>query len=248
MKLRALIIDDEHLARLLVKKYCIDCGMIEIVGQATNGFEALQLINDLKPDIIFLDIQMPGLTGFGLLELIDEPPFIVFVTAYDEFAVKAFEKNAVDYLLKPVEYDRFFEAVKKADERVSAKIISKNLTDNLTQLRKDFAPFISSISVKDKGNIVIIKIDDITYFEAMDDYVSIHFKDKKLLKKETLKNLEEKLDPTVFVKIHRSFLINIRFLDKILGDGGENYRAILKNGAQLSVSKSGLQKLKSIIT
>ncbi len=248
MKLKALIVDDESLARSLVKKYCIDSGIVEVAGEARNGMEALSLINELQPDVVFLDIQMPGISGLELLELLETPPFIIFVTAFDEFAVKAFEKNAVDYLMKPVEYERFIDAVNKLISRIAVKNINSEYAASLENLRKDTAPFISTISVKDKGDFVIIKVEDILFFEAMDDYVAIHTKNKKFLKKGTLRNLEEKLDGKIFSRIHRSIILNLSFLDKVLNDGNENYRVILKNGSELPVSRTGFKNLKTIIS
>ncbi|MBK7866627.1 MAG: response regulator [Ignavibacteriales bacterium] len=196
MKIRALIVDDEPLARRLINKYCEDSGMVEVVGQAVNGLDALQKISDLEPELIFLDIQMPGVTGLGMLEMIDEPPLIIFVTAYDEYAVKAFEKNAIDYLLKPVEYERFVAAIHRAHERQSSKELTKEYSLMIENLRKGTSPWIDNIPVKVKGDIVILKVDEISYFEALDDYVVIRVGTKKLLKKQTLKILRRNLTPT----------------------------------------------------
>lgn len=166
MKIKALIVDDEPLARRLINKYCEDSGMVEVVGQAVNGLDALQKISDLEPELLFLDIQMPGVTGLGMLKMIDEPPLIIFVTAYDEYAVKAFEKNAIDYLLKPVEYERFVAAIHRAQERQSSKKLTKEYSLMIENLRKGTSPWIDNIPVKVKGDIVILKVDEISYFEA----------------------------------------------------------------------------------
>ncbi len=248
MNLKALIVDDESLARSLVRRYCLDSGIVDVAGEATNGIEALKLINELQPDVVFLDIQMPGISGLGLLELLEDPPFIIFVTAYDEFAVKAFEKNAVDYLLKPVEYERFVDSVNKLIDRIAVRNINSEYAASLENLRKETAPFVSTISVKEKGDFIIIKVEEILFFEAMDDYVAINTKNKKFLKKGTLRNLELKIDPKQFCRIHRSFILNLDFLYKVLNDGNENYRVILKNSGELPVSRSGFKILKTIIS
>lgn len=247
MKIKALIVDDEPLARRLINKYCEDCGMVDVVGQAVNGLDALQKISDLEPELLFLDIQMPGVTGLGMLEMIDEPPLIIFVTAYDEYAVKAFEKNAIDYLLKPVEYDRFVAAIHRAQSRQSSKKLSKEYSLMIENLRKGPSPWIVSIPVKVKGDIVILKVDEISYFEALDDYVGIRIGTKKLLKKQTLKNLEKRLNPSKFIRIHRSFIINVKSLNKVITESGGNYSVLLADGTVLPVSRSGYQKLKEII-
>jgi two-component system LytT family response regulator len=246
MKIRALIVDDEPLARRLINKYCEDSGMVEVVGQAVNGLDALQKISDLEPQLLFLDIQMPGVTGLGMLEMIDEPPLIIFVTAYDEYAVKAFEKNAIDYLLKPVEYDRFVAAINRAFERLSSKELTKEYSAMIENLRKGTSPWIDNIPVKVKGDIVILKVDEILYFEALDDYVGIRVGTKKLLKKQTIKDLEKKLNPSKFIRIHRSFIINVKSLHKVITDEGGNYGVLLEDGTVLPVSRSGYRKLKSL--
>jgi two-component system LytT family response regulator len=245
MKIRALIVDDEPLARRLISKYCNDSGLIEVVGEAVNGIDALQKISDLEPHLLFLDIQMPGVTGLGMLEMIDDPPLIIFVTAYDEYAVKAFEQNAIDYLLKPVEYARFVAAVKRASERHVSKNLTEEYSHIIENFRKGNSPWINNIPVKVKGDIVILKVDEILYFEAMDDYVVIRVGTKKILKKQTLKNLEEKLDPSKFIRIHRSYLINRSSLHKIITESNGNYGVLLTDGTVLPVSKTGYRNLKN---
>lgn len=244
MKIKALIVDDEPLARRLINKYCEDCGMVEVVGQAVNGLDALQKISDLEPQLIFLDIQMPGVTGLDMLEMIDDPPLIIFVTAYNEYAVKAFEKNAIDYLLKPVEYERFVAAIHRALERQSSKELTKEYSLMIENLRKGNSPWINNIPVKIKGDIVILKVEEISYFEALDDYVGIRVGTKKILKKQTLKNLEKKLNPTKFIRIHRSFIINVKSLHKVINEEGGNYGVLLEDGTVLPVSRSGYRNLK----
>ncbi len=243
--LRALIVDDEPLARALIRKYCIDSGLVEVAGEAGNGIEALQKIEELNPDLVYLDIQMPGITGIALPDLIDEPPMIIFTTAYDEYAVKAFEKNALDYLLKPVDYDRFMSATQKASEKLASDRLLDDYRKGLAELNSGTGTYLTTIAVKHRGDIVLIKTTDITHFEAMDDYVTIHLKGKKYLKKGTLKALEGKLDPAGFVRIHRSYIVNLTFADKLKKDSEGSDVLLMNDGTTLPVSASGLGNLKN---
>ncbi len=243
--LRALIVDDEPLARALIRKYCSDSGIVEVAGEAGNGNEALKKIDELKPDLVYLDIQMPGISGIALPDLLDDPPMIIFTTAYDEYAVKAFEKNALDYLLKPVEYDRFVSATQKASEKLASDLLLEDYRKGLTELNSGTGAYLSSIAVKHKGDIMIIKTAEISHFEAMDDYVTLHLKGKKYLKKGTLKALEGKLDPAVFVRIHRSYIVNLAFADKLKKDTEGSGILLLTDGTTLPVSASGLGNLKN---
>lgn len=243
--LRALIVDDEPLARALIRKYCKDSGVIEVVGEAGNGNEALKKIEELRPDLVYLDIQMPGISGIALPDLIDDPPMIIFTTAYDEYAVKAFEKNALDYLLKPIEFDRFLFATQKAAEKLASDRLLADYRKGLAELKSVTGTYITTIAVKHKGDIIILKTADITHFEAMDDYITIHLKGKKYLKKGTLKALEGKLDPAVFVRIHRSFIVNLFFADKLKKDVEGSDTLLMLDGSALPVSSSGLANLKN---
>lgn len=240
--MRTIIIDDEKLARNLLKSFLSDIKEIEIIDEAENGFEGLKKINEHKPDLIFLDIQMPKLNGFELLELLEENdrPQVIFSTAYDEYAIKAFEQNAVDYLLKPFSEERLLQAVNKVQNtpKTASKIAKIDLPHREAQNR---------IVIKDGSEISIIPVDDVRFIEAQDDYVEIHTKSKKHLKQQTMKYYEKVLDPKVFVRIHRKFIVKVTEINKLEKYGKETYLAILHAGEQLNVSAGGYQKLKVVL-
>ncbi len=245
-KYRVIIIDDEELGRKVIKKYLSEFPQFEIVGEAANGFTGIKLIQESKPDLAFLDIQMPKLTGFELLELVDEPMNVIFATAYDQFAVQAFEMNAVDYLLKPFSPERFKQAIDKFLSQ-SQKSQSENL-DKLKSFVESEKKVIDRFPIRDGAKIIILNLDDIQYFEAQDDYVLVRTTTTKYLKKQTMKSLEEKLPPTNFVRIHRSYIVNLDFFKEIEIYDKESYRLRLTTGMVLEVSKSGYQNIKSIIS
>lgn len=239
--MKTLLIDDETPARKLVLAYLKNHPTIEVIGEATNGFEGLKMINELKPDLIFLDVQMPKLTGFELLELLDtHVPEIIFCTAYDEYALKAFEHNAVDYLLKPFTQKRLLEAVNKVT--ASTKTLEKQEVKPMV-----LPETLERIVVKDRSEITIIDIQEIDFLEAQVDYVEIHTKSGKFLKKQTMSHYESVLPVNQFIRIHRKFILNINQLAKIDKYGKETYSVILKNGQQLTASGSGYAKLKEVL-
>jgi len=245
-KLKVVIIDDEKLARELIRNFLNDYSNLQVVAECENGFEGIKSINEHKPDLIFLDIQMPKLNGFEMLELIDENLNIIFSTAYDQYALKAFEVNAVDYLLKPFSRERFDEAVKRVIDKIEkAKPINqkpKDLASNF--ISKD--EILKRIVVKHNQKIVIIPVEQIFYLEAQDDYVKIVTKDVSSLKQNRMKFFEEHL-PDSFVRIHRSYLVNINFVKQIDLIGKDSHAVLLKDGKQLHVSKSGYAKLREMI-
>ena len=236
--IRAVIIDDEQPARELIKVYLQDHQEITLIGEAENGFEGVKLINELSPDLVFLDIQMPKIDGFELLELLDCQPSVIFCTAYDQYAIKAFDKNAVDYLLKPFSKNRFKEAV--------AKIQVSNVKEEELSLPtpQDYRQPLSRIVVKDRKEIVIIDVEKIHYLEAQDDYVEIHTAQGKWLKQQTMKYFDGALNESKFVRIHRKYILNLNELAKLDKLGKESYMVVLKSGASIPVSTSGYQKLK----
>jgi two-component system LytT family response regulator len=245
--MKTIIIDDEALAIQIIKEYLSDIDNLEVIGEYHNGFDGLKAINDLKPDLVFLDIQMPKLTGFEMLELIENPPIIVFTTAYEEFALKAFEKNAIDYLLKPFSKTRFVQAVQKAQKQFNEnKPIAENyesLISNVNQNKES----LNRIVVKESGKILIIPIDDVCYIEAADDYVVISNSTKEYVKNATLKYYEDKLPKSLFVRIHRSTLININFIKEIQPYNKETHAVIMKNGKSLKTSRQGSAELKAVL-
>ncbi len=242
-KIKTIIIDDESLARDLVKSYLADNDQIEIVGEYSDGFQGLKAINEIYPDLIFLDIQMPKLTGFELLELLDKPYNIVFTTAYNEYAIKAFEHNAVDYLLKPFSKERFEDAISKTVSRLKNQ--SENLDiEKLKNHEDKNREELSRIVVKSRNKIDIIPVDEIRYFEAQDDYVMIYTQDGHHLKQKTMKYFETHLNPKEFCRIHRSYLIRLEEISKLEPYEKDSWMLILKAGEKLKVSKSGYKLLK----
>lgn len=234
---KVIIIDDEPLARRVVAEYLKEYPELTIVAECNNGFEGVKAIEEYQPDIIFLDVQMPKINGFEMLELIDQKPKVIFTTAFDEYALKAFEVNAIDYLLKPFAQDRF----EKALERVMSE---KDSTINKTEIQLDRDEFITRVVIKDGSEIKIVPAEKVNYLEAYDDYVKIHTDEKTYLKKQTLSHFESSLDPTQFVRTHRSYLINVNSLTKIEGFEKNSYRAILKCGARIPISRSTYKDLK----
>jgi two-component system LytT family response regulator len=228
-----------------VREYLSAHENFQVVAECANGFEAVKAVADLKPDVIFLDIQMPKLSGFEVLELLEVPPAIVFVTAYDQFAIKAFDKHAVDYLLKPIGQARFDEAVRRVQDRLK-KSKSQNLSPIVRVAKEHHSP-LERILVKEGTRVVIIPVESIDYIEAQDDYVEIHSRGKKHLKQERMSDLERHLNEKRFVRVHRSFILNIDRIARIEPYGKESRVAILKDGGRLAVSRTGYERLKSLL-
>jgi two-component system, LytTR family, response regulator len=242
---KVIIIDDEPLARNIVTEYLGTHKDLELVAQCNDGFEGVKAVMQHKPDLIFLDIQMPKINGFEMLELLEEAPSVIFTTAFDEYAIKAFEANAVDYLLKPFNKERFDSAIEKW------KI--KYLTNKETSIQ----PLLnqsgkqpdenSRIVVKNGSDIRIVPTNDIVYIEAYDDYVKIFTKDTYYLKKKTMNYYEQILDGKQFFRTHRSFIINLQQLTRIEPLEKNTYVALLKTGKQIPLSRSGYSKLKEVL-
>ncbi|MCX6268308.1 MAG: LytTR family transcriptional regulator DNA-binding domain-containing protein [Bacteroidetes bacterium] len=247
MLLRTILIDDEQPARDVVKYYLKDFAGIEIIGEFTDGFSGLKAIQELKPDLVFLDVQMPKLTGLELLDLLDEPPLIIFSTAYDQYAIKAFEMNAIDYLLKPYSKERFTQAVQKALAQAGSGIVASAPVQKLVKTLDENPEFLQRIAVKSRHKVSVVPIDEIIYLEAEGDYVMLHTKDSRHLKEKTMKYFETHLDPAQFIRIHRSYIVNARFIDRIEYYDKENYAVITKNGAKLRASTSGYKILKQAL-
>ncbi len=240
--MRVLIIDDEALARKIIKDYLKDLEDVEIVGECQDGFEGIKAIAELKPDVIFLDVQMPKLNGFEMLELLDELPSIIFTTAFDKYAVKAFENNAADYLMKPFSKERLLDALEKVkqndkDNRAALKGLSPIDTNDL----------IDRIAVKTGTKIRIIYTDEIQYLESQDDYVMLYTPSGKHLKQKTMKYFENHLPPDAFVRIHRSYMVKIDFIDQIELYEKDAYIIRLKNNQILPVSKKGYTRLREVL-
>lgn len=247
-KAKAIIIDDEPLAREIIKKYLMQFPDIEILTECSNGFEGIKAINEKKPDMLFLDIQMPKINGFEMLELLDELPVVVFTTAYDQYAIKAFEINAADYLLKPFSEDRFHEAIDKALLFLKSKEKSDEIVNNVVKQFNNKNEYLERVVIKTGSKIAVIPVDKIQWIEAQDDYVMVYTDDGKYLKQKTMKFFEDKLSPNDFIRIHRSYIVNITKIKQIELFEKESYRVLLHSGQTLPVSKTGYAKLKEIFT
>ncbi len=246
-KIKSVIIDDENLAREIIKNYLKDIDKIELAAECSNGFDGIKIINEVKPDLIFLDIQMPKINGFEMLELLDDPPVIIFTTAFDQYALKAFEVSAVDYLLKPFSRERFDEALKKAYLRIKDKSKNTGAIKNLIAQNESRIEYLERIVIKDGPKISIVPSASIKYLEAQDDYVMIFSDEGKFLKQKTMKYFEEHLNPKDFVRIHRSYISSVKRIKKIELLEKETYQVILDDKSSLPVSKSGYDKLKEIL-
>jgi len=244
--IKALIIDDEPLARMIVKEYLQKHKEIELLQECNDGFEGLKAIQQYQPDLIFLDIQMPKINGFEMLELIDQPPAVIFTTAFDEYAIKAFESHAVDYLLKPFSQERFDKAVQKMLEQRNISPVSK-ISEPLLEAASQTAPQNQRIVVKNGSKIKIIPVEDVYYLEAADDYVKIFTKEGSFLKNKTMSHFEQSLDKNLFVRTHRSCIVNIQQITRIDPYEKDGHIAILKSGGRVSVSKTGYVKLKEVL-
>ena len=242
--IKTIIIDDEAPARELIRHYLKDFSEIDVLGEFGDGFVGARAIQDLKPDLVFLDIQMPKLTGFEMLELIEEPPVIIFSTAYDQYALQAFEIHAADYLLKPYSKERFVAAVNKAIERVSEQGKGTRTVAAVLSSVEENPEILQRIAVKNRHKIDVIPVVDIIYIEAEDDYVMIHTAATKFLKEKTMKFMESHLDPNQFIRIHRSFIVNAEFIQRLEIYEKESYAVLLKNGKSLRASTSGYKLLK----
>ncbi|MES2418626.1 MAG: LytTR family transcriptional regulator DNA-binding domain-containing protein [Bacteroidota bacterium] len=239
--IRTILIDDEALARDIVKHYLKDYPNIEIVAECSDGFEGLKAITQHQPDFIFLDIQMPKISGFEMLELVEKHPAVIFTTAFDEYAIKAFEVNAVDYLLKPIEKPRFDLAMQK----LPVKLANADTSHELLETASLSPAQNNRIVVKNAGVIKIIPVSELHYLEADDDYVKLSTTEGMFHKNKTMSFFEQTLDPNQFIRIHRSYLINLAQVTKIELKEKDSYVVLLKSGIWLPVSKTGYVKLKA---
>jgi len=243
--IKVVIIDDEPLARGLVREYLSSYPEVEICAECGDGFDGLKAIAQYKPFLIFLDIQMPKINGFEMLELVENPPAIIFTTAFDEYAMKAFEFHALDYLLKPFSKERFDKAMKKwinLHKQGRTQLLSPALHETIKQPEER-----TRIVVREGGNIRIVPVNEIHYMEAYDDYVKIFTGKEMLLKKKTMNFYEQTLDANQFVRVHRSYMIQLNQLTKLEPAEKDMYEAVLKSGARIPLSKSGYAKLKAAL-
>ncbi len=243
--IKAVIVDDEELARGLVREYLSAHPSVEIVAECANGFEAVKAVTELKPDLMFLDIQMPKLSGFEVLELLEQPPAVIFVTAFDQYALKAFEVHAADYLLKPYNKERFDQALMHAADRIARHVpaVEKEVANDA----RPAGQFAERVLIKEGSKVLVIPAEKVDYVEAQDDYISVRSEGKSHLKMQRMSDLEALLDPRRFVRIHRSYILNIERLAKIELYAKDSRTAVLKDGTQLPVSRTGYDKLKELL-
>ena len=244
-KWKALIVDDEELARKLLREMLASHPEIEIVGECGNGMEAVKAVAEHEPELLFLDVQMPKLSGFDVLELVDPAGLaVIFVTAFDQYAMKAFDVHAVDYLLKPYSKERFEAALERAKSEKAEKAPDAAA---LAATARPAGQFLERIVVKDGTKVTLVPTAKLDYVEALDDYVSLATEGKKLLKQQTISSLEAALDPAVFVRIHRSFVVNFERVSRIEPYGKESKVAVLGNGVKLPVSRAGYERLRKVM-
>jgi two-component system LytT family response regulator len=242
---KVIIIDDEPLARSIVKEYLQQHPELQLIAECGDGFEGVKAIQQHQPDLIFLDIQMPKINGFEMLELVDNPPAVIFTTAFDEYAIKAFEAHAIDYLLKPFDQERFDKALQKWQEQ-KTNTPEKN-TQDLLETASQSPSQSQRIVIKDGSKIKIIPVADVMYLEAADDYVKIHTKDGYFLKNKTMNHFEQVLDRSQFVRCHRSYIVNIQQITRIDPYEKDNHVAVLRSGVKVPVSRSGYGKLRDVL-
>jgi two-component system, LytTR family, response regulator len=243
--IRTILIDDEEPARIILREYLSAFPDIEITAECSNGFDAVKTIGELDPDLIFLDIQMPKLNGFEVLELIEQQPAVIFATAYDQYALRAFEVHAADYLLKPFSAERLAEALDRVRERIK-KHGKLPLQPIIAAARINTIP-LERVLIKEGSKVHVIPVDRIDYIEAQDDYISIKTEGKSYLKQQRMAEMEKALDQTKFVRVHRSYILNIERIARIELYAKDSRVAILKDGTKLLISRSGYDKLKTML-
>jgi two-component system, LytTR family, response regulator len=242
--LRIVIVDDEPLARTVVREFAERLG-VQVVAECGNGFEAVKAVSDLAPDLMFLDVQMPKLNGFEVLELLGRSVPVVFTTAYDQYALKAFEVHAIDYLLKPFSEERFAEALSRARARLTAKE-DVPIEDLVNDARPRTGP-VERVLIRDGAQVHVLPVEKIDFVEAQDDYVCFKSEGKDYLKDQTMGALEAQLDPSRFVRIHRSYLLNIERIARVELYAKDSRVAILRDGRRLPVSRAGYARLAKLL-
>jgi two-component system LytT family response regulator len=244
--MKAVIVDDEELARRVLREYIAKESTMEIVAECANGFEAVKAVAEHKPDVIFLDVQMPKLDGFEVLELIERHVAVVFVTAFDQYAMRAFDAAAVDYLLKPFSLDRFRTALSRIEQR-TGEVRPAALSAELSKAARPAGEYLERIVVKDGARVHVIPAGRLDFAEAQDDYVALRSEGKTWLKQQTIASLEAALHPRRFVRIHRGYLVNIERITRIEPNTKDTWTAILADGSRIPVSRGGYARFNSLI-
>jgi len=248
-KIRTLIVDDEPLAREKIVDLLVDDGEIEIIGECGDGLAAVAAIEDHKPDLLFLDVQIPELDGFGVLEAIEQTPVIIFVTAYDQYALRAFEVHALDYLLKPFDRERFDKALQRAKhqfERERAGAVNRELVALLADLKSRPKP-LERLVIKAGGRVFFLRVDEIDWIEAAANYVKLHAGGEAHLLRETINGLAAKLDPDKFLRVHRSIIVNLEHVKEIQPWFHGDYVILMQDGAQLTSSRNYREQLRKLM-
>lgn len=240
--IRTLIVDDEAPARAVLREFLADYPQFVVAAECANGYEAVKAVAEHRPELLFLDIQMPKLDGFEVLELLDRKPYVVFVTAYDEYAIRAFQVHAIDYLLKPFTPARFAEVVAHAEEMVR-RGAPANTAGAADSVRKP----LQRIAFKDGATIDVVPVQRIDYIEAQDDYVHVYSRGQKHVKQQTLGDLEALLDATRFIRVHRSYIVNVESLARVEPYAKDSRVALLKDGTRVPVSRAGYERLKGLL-
>ena len=242
--IRALIVDDEDLARHVIRDLLKTHPEIEIAAECSNGFEAVKAFAEHKPDLIFLDVQMPKLTGFDVLELIGTDVSVIFTTAYDQYAMRAFDVHAVDYLLKPIGRARFEAALERAKSRIGENLLKPEVLAAAARPPQEFQ---ERLVVKDGTKVTLIPVAKLDYAEAQDDYVSLRSDGKAWLKQQTIASLEAALDPQRFLRSHRSYLVSLQKIVRIDPNTKDTWVAVLQDGSQVPVSRAGFAKFRELV-
>ncbi len=242
---KVVVIEDEEPARNLIRNFLKDCENIELVEECSDGFCGVKAINEHKPDIVILDIQMPKLTGFEVLELIEHKPVVIFSTAYDQYAIKAFDENAIDYILKPYSKARFIQAINKAIIAIEAQTGENAAAiDTISKISENKPEPLQRIAVKSGAKVFVLPINQIQFIEADGDYVKVHTRDSAFLKEKTMRYFETNLPKDEFVRVHRSNIININEISKIEPFDKDSHIVILKSGVNIKTSSNGYKALK----
>lgn len=237
MNITCLIVDDEQLARELLREYIEHVPELTVIGEASKGKDAVELIDNLKPDLVFLDVQMPGMTGFDVLDEIEHDPFVIFTTAYDQYAIKAFEKNAVDYLLKPLDQERFKLAIDRAVNRM--KLEQNNVGELLRSLKTEHkTSYDSHLFVQKSEKLLNLPVEEIMFLEASGDYTILTTKGDQFVSSSGIGKLEEILNPETFIRVHRSTIININFLKEIEKHFNGGMIVKMQSGKSFPVSRT----------
>ncbi len=242
-KIKVLIVDDEKLVRDYLKRVILEWNDVDVVGEAGNGIEAISKVQELAPDIMLLDIQMPELDGFGVLDSLDAPPPTIFVTAYEEYAIQAFEVNAVDYILKPVIKERLFSAIEKAKFLIERKELWKSEVEKILNY-VSHQP-LTKIALNTRAGVMLLKVEDILCVEADGDYTSIHTVNNDFFYKKNLKHIESRLPSDLFLRVHRSYIVNLREIKELISNVGSRCRLKMVDGTEIPVSRRKAREVKN---